>query len=236
MMLRACSSSSTTQPRRTPLYDRHVAARRAADRLRRLGHAGAVLRRSSTSTRPCARRPGIFDVSHMGEVDVRGAARARGGAAAGHERRRASCADGKARLHAALPTRRGGIVDDCIVYARADRRTSSSSTPSQHRQGPRLVPRARARPLRRRRPSPTRPRCSRCRARRPSRWSQSLARRRASPSCRVFTLHGATSPASQPRRRAHRLHRRGRLRALRAAPDDAARCGTRCSRPGRPAG
>ena len=46
--------------------------RRADGSLRRLGDARPVRGRRSPSTAPCARDCGVFDVSHMGELEVEG--------------------------------------------------------------------------------------------------------------------------------------------------------------------
>ena len=58
--------------RRTPLYDRHVAA--GAKLVDFAGWEMPVQYEGvrTRSTWPCARRAGIFDVSHMGEIETSG--------------------------------------------------------------------------------------------------------------------------------------------------------------------
>ena len=69
---------------------------------------------SSRSTRRCARAAGLFDVSHMGEVDVRGPERPP--SQPGDQRRRPPVSRAGALFADVLPD--GGVVDDLLVYMR----------------------------------------------------------------------------------------------------------------------
>jgi aminomethyltransferase len=106
--------------RRTPLYDRHVAL---GAKLADFGGwempieypAGGVLREHEA----VRERVGVFDVSHLGKVEVRGA-----GAAAFVN----SCltndlnriAPGQAQYSLCCDPETGGVIDDLIAYLRAD--------------------------------------------------------------------------------------------------------------------
>ena len=57
--------------RRTPLYDRHVAAG-ARIVPSRAGRCPSSTRASSRSIARCETDSGVFDVSHMGEIEVEG--------------------------------------------------------------------------------------------------------------------------------------------------------------------
>ena len=74
-----------TRFRRTPLFERHEAAGRQAGAVRGLGDARAVRGHPRRSTWRCARAPGMFDVSHMGEIETRGPGR-RGASCSGCSR------------------------------------------------------------------------------------------------------------------------------------------------------
>jgi glycine cleavage system T protein (aminomethyltransferase) len=99
--------------RRTPLYDRHVAAGAAM-----VEFAGYDMPQQYSSIRAehiaVRERAGIFDVSHMGEVMISGA-----DAAATVRRLVANditrLSDGQA-LYGVMCNPQGGIVDDVIVY------------------------------------------------------------------------------------------------------------------------
>ncbi len=56
----------------TPLEAVHRSARRQARALRRLAHADRVRRRARASTRRSASASGLFDLTHLGKVDVTG--------------------------------------------------------------------------------------------------------------------------------------------------------------------
>jgi aminomethyltransferase len=102
--------------RRTPLYDAHRAAgARMVDFAgwdMPVQYSGIMDEHAAVRT-----RAGLFDVSHMGEVEVRGA-----GALAACQHATANdvarLADGQAQ-YSLLLTPTGGIVDDVIVYRRA---------------------------------------------------------------------------------------------------------------------
>ena len=103
----------------SPLHDRHVAARRQARRLRRLGDAHRVRRRrGAPSTPPSATAVGVFDVSHLGKARVRGA-----GAAAFVDRCLTNdlgrIGPGKAQ-YTLCCDETGGVVDDLIAYLVGD--------------------------------------------------------------------------------------------------------------------
>jgi len=100
-------------PRRTPLYDRHVAL---SARIIDFGGWAMPVQYSSILDEHKAVRTGVglFDVSHMGEVEFVGP-----GAIAAVERLVTNdvrkLVDGQAR-YTAVCYPDGGIVDDCIVY------------------------------------------------------------------------------------------------------------------------
>ena len=102
--------------RRTPLYDAHRAAgARMVDFAgweMPVQYSGIIDEHTAVRT-----RAGLFDVSHMGEVELRGA-----GAVAACQYVTANdvrrLADGQAQ-YSLLLTPEGGIVDDIIVYRRA---------------------------------------------------------------------------------------------------------------------
>ena len=185
---------------------------------------------SPTSTWPCATRAGLFDVSHMGEIEIAGA-----DALAAVQKLTSNDASRLAVgqiQYSALTTPEGTFVDDLLVYRWAPEHfllvvnagniakdydwiqahiagvgdavavNSSSRYALIAVQGPKR--RAVLQPLTG--VEPRRPQVLLVRARR--------VRRRP--------RHGV----------AHRLHRRGRLRDLRAAGPGRARCGTRSSRRG----
>ncbi len=100
--------------RRTPLYDRHAAA---GARFVEFGgwempvHYGDGIQAEHDAVR---QRVGLFDVSHMGEIEIRGS-----GAVAAVDRLIANdlqaAEDGQA-VYTPLCTPAGGIVDDLLVY------------------------------------------------------------------------------------------------------------------------
>ena len=100
--------------RRTPLYDRHAAA---GARFVEFGgwempvHYGEGIQAEHDAVR---QRVGLFDVSHMGEIEIRGP-----GAVAAVDRLIANdlqgAEDGQA-VYTPLCTPAGGIVDDLLVY------------------------------------------------------------------------------------------------------------------------
>jgi aminomethyltransferase len=102
--------------RRTPLYDLHVAA---GARMVEFGGWEMPLQYQGivAEHRACRAGIGLFDVSHMGEVALRGP---RAGEAV---QRLVTNAVGKlddgAAMYTVMCYPDGGIVDDCIVYRRA---------------------------------------------------------------------------------------------------------------------
>jgi aminomethyltransferase len=117
-------------PQRTPLYDRHRALG-----ARLVDFAGWEMpvsyRGAAEEHRAVRERCGLFDVSHMGEVEVRGPA-----AAAWCNRLTvndvARLADGDGQ-YSVLCDERGGVIDDLIVYRSSAERfllvVNASTTP-----------------------------------------------------------------------------------------------------------
>ncbi len=175
---------------------------------------------------------GLFDVSHMGEIEVRGPSAAAACQRLDHQRRRVAsptgsaqytllCRDGRRRRRRRDVYRRAA---DALLLLRERRRTS------------RRTSRGSERARRRRdghRSQRRRPRCSRCRGRArraSSRASTPLDARRRCARFRFASGEVAGVPALVV---AHRLHRRGRLRALRRRRATPRRCGRRSSTAGR---
>ncbi len=105
-----------TELLRTPLHDVHV--RLGSKLVPFAGFEMPVLYRSMLDEHRAVReRAGLFDVSHMGEIVLRGpdALRAVQRLVTNDL---ASCAVGQA-MYAAVCNERGGIVDDVVVYRRA---------------------------------------------------------------------------------------------------------------------
>lgn len=107
------TNPSAAQPRRTPLYDRHVAL--GARVIDFGGWAMPVQYESILEEHKTVRTAvGLFDVCHMGEVEFVGP-----GALAAVERLVSNdvrkLVDGQAR-YTVVCYEDGGIVDDCIVY------------------------------------------------------------------------------------------------------------------------
>ena len=154
---------------------------------------------------------GLFDISHMGEFEVRGA-----DALAAVQR---LCTN-----DAAHRSRSARSSTRCSATRRAASSTTSPSTASpttlhavgqrvQHRQGLGVGHRPTATGAPSGRTSATRPRCSRCRARRREALVGRLADRDVTGIGYYHFARGTVAgvPALDL---AHRLHRRGRLRAL----------------------
>jgi aminomethyltransferase len=105
--------------RRTPLYDEHVAA--GARMVEFAGWAMPVQYRSILEEHQAVRRSaGLFDVSHMGEVEITGP---------GAEALCARLFTNDARVlvpgraqYSMIPNEHGGVVDDIIVYRLAAER------------------------------------------------------------------------------------------------------------------
>ena len=64
-------------------------------------------------------RAGLFDVSHMGEIEIAGARRA-GGGPAHHVERRVEAGRSTRSQYSALTTPEGTFVDDVLTYRLAD--------------------------------------------------------------------------------------------------------------------
>lgn len=110
-------SAAGRTPKRTPLYDEHVAA--GARMIEFAGFAMPVEYSGIIAEHKTVRSAaGLFDLSHMGEVSVSGP-----GAAAFMEwavtNKVANMKEGQAR-YAVICKPGGGIVDDVVVYRRAD--------------------------------------------------------------------------------------------------------------------
>ncbi len=134
--------------KQTPLYGRHKAL--GAKVIDFGGWAMPVQYSGILDEHKAVREAvGLFDVSHMGEVVFRGPRARRGGAAAGHQRRR-QARRRPGDVHLRLPAD-GRHRRRLHRLPRARRRLPHRRQRLQHRQGLRLVPRARRRPVRRRR-------------------------------------------------------------------------------------
>ncbi len=173
---------------------------------------------------------GVFDVSHMGQIETRGP-EATGVSAATCSPTTSGACPRAGPSTASSAASDGGVLDDLFTYRLADCHFLTVTNAANHERDLAWF-RAQASELRRRRRSTARttfamlavqgPRARRL-ARRPR-------RRRAAAADALLRAHGGRSPDAGVR---HRLHRRGRRRAAagpRAAPGT---CGTRCSRPGR---
>ena len=206
---------------RTPLYDRHVAAG-----ARLVPFAGwempvqyAGIAEEHRAVRTGA---GIFDVSHMGEVETSGP-----GAGALLQRLLSNDVDKLAvggAQYSVLCREDGGVLDDLFTYRLAEDRYLTVTNAANHDKDLAWFQRAR-RGLRRassRTGSPT-GRCSRSRARRRAAIVEAFA---AAPLPARF--HCATLARRRPRgaRLRHRLHRRGRRRDPLPAAGRGARSGT----------
>ena len=161
---------------------------------------------------------------------LRGAGRARSGRAADHRTTSARLADGKARLHR------------CCAGPTAASSTTASSTSArddeffvdrqrvEHRQGPRVDPRARSAPARRRRRLRRRPALIAVQGPKAVALVDALAGGDARRHADASRSRVHESPGVPCTGRAHRLHRRGRLRAGLPRPSDAARAVERAAR------
>ena len=182
---------------------------------------------------------GIFDISHMAEFLVDGP---RGRRLPRLRPRRAALRDAvwQAKYSAAARPLDGGIIDDLVVY-----RTRRRPLPRRRQRG---QPRCRSRAAL---AEPRRPASTASVDRRERRLR---AHRRAGPDARAIleaTRRHRPTSARPPRRaavlrarptrlrgraaagRPHRLHRRGRLRAVHRRRTPPRRSGTRCSPPAR---
>ena len=182
-------------------------ARREADRLRRLGHAGVVSVRTNKEHRAGSEAVGLFDVSHMGARHTCAVRRTR--VADRIATNAVASAPSARRSTRCCVIRAGGVVDDCIFYKRSDNEffvIVNASNTAKDPSGSAIT----RRPSATSRTSPIGPASSRCKvllvvmvdqlAGRQPRAATGASR---SPMRSPCALHG----------RAHRLHRRRRLRA-----------------------
>ena len=177
--------------KRTPLHDRHVAAGRQARARSPAGRCRCSTRASARSTSPCAAACGMFDVSHMGEIETSGPQ-----AAALLQRLLSNDVEKLAvggAQYSVLCREDGGVLDDLFTYRLGRRPLPDGHQRLQPREGPRLVHGARRR-LRRRggRRRTTATRCS------PSRARARASSCRPSPTRRCPTR--MTAAAAHPRR------------------------------------
>ena len=222
----------STPLKRTPAPRRPRHGRREDGSLRRLGHARAVHRASSRSTARAPRRRALRRQPH-GRVRGARARRARRGPARSPPTTPRTLADRPGPVLAALlPERRhrrrphsstGWPPTTTCSTVNASNIDKDWAWVTAHGAGGAELDERERRDRR----------CSRCRARRPRRLVQRLADRDVT---RVAVLplrarHGRGRAAPHL---AHRLHRRGRLRALRRRRREAERSGTRCSTRARP--
>jgi len=107
------TAATAPTPRRTPLYDEHVAA--GARMVEFAGWSMPVQYRSILEEHQAVRRSaGLFDVSHMGEVEITGpGAEALCAKLFTNDAR--TLAPGRAQ-YSMIGNDRGGVVDDIIVY------------------------------------------------------------------------------------------------------------------------
>ena len=200
--------------KKTPLNARHRASGAQDGAVWRLGHARRVLRHHPPSTWPSATRAGLFDVSHMGEIEIAGK-----DALAAVQR--ISCNDasrlqvGQAQ-YSALMTPQGTFVDDLLVYrlaaahfllvvnAATSRRTTRGSPSTSRRVGDAVAVDASSRYALLAVQGPRRSKCC-------SRSPVSTRRHE------VLLVRARGSRERARDHLAHRLHRRGRLRDLRPA-------------------
>ena len=148
---------------------------------------------------------GVFDVSHMGEIEVEGPTRARPPAGDCSRTTSTGSSAGEAQ-YTLLTNERGGIVDDLIVY-----RLDAAPLPARRqrvepRRRLRLAEGARAARLRRAR------RLRRLRAARRAGAARARAARR-SRTAKPFTLGDGRARRRRGDGQPHRLHRRGGRRA-----------------------
>ena len=190
--------------------------RREDGAVRRLGHAGRILRHRRRAPGRARHAPALFDVSHMGEIEIAGK-----DALAAVQR--ISCNDasklqvGQAQ-YSGLLTPEGTFVDDLLVY-----RLGAAALPAGRQRratSPRTTPGSPSRSSRRRRRRRGRRqlalRADRRAGARGARGAAAADRRR--PGVDEVLLVRPRRGRERPRHRvAHRLHRRGRLRDLRAA-------------------
>ncbi len=218
---------TTESLKRTPLYECHLEA--GARMVPFAGFEMPVQYRGVIDEHRAVRTAvGLFDVSHMGEIDVTGA-RALDFVQYVTCNDAAKLVPGRAQ-YSGLMTPRGTFVDDLLVHRLADDHyflvVNAANNDKDYAylcaQVAGVRGRRGARPLRRlgadRRPGPARARGA-------------CSRSPASPLADIKYYRFAEGEVAGVRgdRRAHRLHRRGRLRDLPRARRTRPRCGERCS-------
>ena len=178
----------------------------------------AVLRRSSKNTTPSAQRVGVFDVSHMGEIEIRGPEALQ---LIDHVTTNAArnLKTGQAQ-YSGLLYEHGGFVDDILVHKVADDHYFLVRQRLQPGEGFRAHPRAQHFDARSNRQRPLRA----------DRHPGSVGARDAQKltpvdlaAIRYYWFTDGEFPAYPRAHRPHRLHRRRRLRNLCAARRSAAR-------------
>ena len=167
-------------------------------------------------------RCGLFDVSHMGEIELRGRGRRGAVSAPDGQRRRAARASAAGSTRSSA-TSGGGVIDDVIVYRLgADRFLLVVNAANTDRR-PRVDRASTRAPAPRSSTAATRPALLALQG--PERGARALADADAGvdlASLRPFTVRRRRRSRASGPGLAHGLHRRGRLRALRR-PADAAR-------------
>ena len=202
--------------------------------VRRLGDARPVRRASARSTSPSARRAGVFDVSHMGEIETTRPA-GRGASCSACSPTTSTKLEVGGAQYGVLCREDGGVLDDLFTYRLATDRYLTVTNAANHDKDLAWF-REHAERLRRRR-SPTRRPTTRC--------SPSRARRRARSSRRIAdgaaarALHDRRPPAAGRDALVCGTGYTGEDGVeLLLEPADAPASGTRCSRrgaaPGRP--
>ena len=171
---------------------------------------------------------GVFDVSHMGEIETSGPRR-RGVPPAHPLQRRHEDRRARRPVLACSASEDGGVLDDLFTYRLDDDRFLTVTNAANHEQGPGLVPGA----GRRASTSRSRDAARRLRDARRSR-ARTRARILASTCRRRGAARGCAPPTLTRRRRRlprlrHRLHGRGRRRAADPAGRRRRRSGTRWS-------
>ena len=224
--------ASLVRPCRRP--PRPCAARRSTTATRRrarssspspAGRCPSSTRASARSTSPCARGAGVFDVSHMGEVETQRPGGARSSSSACSPTTSSSRGRRRAVLRA-LPRGRRRARRPLHLPPGADRYLTVTNASNHERDFAWLADHApRASTSRSTTPLPT-TRCSPSRARARASRSGGLIDGRG---CRRGCARRATVAGCELPRLRHRLHGRGRRRDPDPAGRRRPRSGTRCS-------
>ena len=126
----ACAGVATAALKRTPLYERPRRGGREAGPVRRLGDAGLLRGRARRAPRRARPRCGVFDVSHMGEIETSGPA------AEALLQRLLSNDVSKLEVggaqYSVLCRQDGGILDDLFTYRLADDRYLTVTNAANH--------------------------------------------------------------------------------------------------------